>query len=46
MGELQQKYQQRLVAVNHCHNPKPEMQFVLESYKAELSSMYLFELLH
>lgn len=38
MGELQQKYQQRLMVQSTMHNPRPEMQFVLETYKQELGS--------
>ena len=37
MGELQQKYQQRLVAVSATSQPRTEAQFLIESLKAELA---------
>lgn len=40
MGELQQKYQQRLAAVSVSHNIKPELQFLLDACKQELASEY------
>ena len=40
MGELQQKYQQRLGSVTSSQNSKQEKQFLLDSYKQELSSTY------
>ena len=38
MGELQQKYQQRLSTSASNQTGKPEMQFRLDSYKMELKS--------
>lgn len=36
MGELQQRYQQRLGDVSKSHNVQPEVKFLVESLRAEL----------
>ena len=38
MGELQQKYRQRLATTATMHNPKPEQQLIIQAYKRELAS--------
>ena len=44
MGELQQKYQQRLVSVSCNQNSHAEAQLFLESYKEELKGKYHYTL--
>ena len=41
MGELQQKYQSRLVALNTTENASAHQQFLLDTYKNELNSMLI-----
>ena len=36
MGELQQRYQQRLGEVTRSHNAQPQIKFLNDSLKAEL----------
>lgn len=38
MGELQQLYQQRLASVSLSHQPRQEMTFILDTYKAEVET--------
>ena len=37
MGELQQKYQQRLATMAASNNSKPELQFLLDACRQELA---------